>query len=181
MNNIKSIKPIFSRNDDDIDKMAFVNWRMESGELRNLCNLADGYFQSATILIDDCLTENKDKKADIIIFPILACLNHGIELYIKSITLMLNKLIGNNLKIDGTHNLKQLFDTLKARIKDLDGQKRLNEFEKDFVNLSKYINELAQKIKASPKNNKMDFSRYPFSKKMGITFTPTIGQTLKST
>jgi len=159
-----SIKPIFSRN-DVIDKMAFLNWRMESCEIQNVINLAEGYFQSTILLTESCLQTNTDKRADIFIFPILMCLNHGIELYLKANILILNKLLNNNLKIDGTHNLSQLFSTLKARIKDLDGQKSLNTFEKEFNELSNYINELIVKIKASPQNDNMDFSRYPFGKK----------------
>lgn len=158
------LKAIFSRN-DDINKIAFLNWRMDSGEIINLFNLGDAYFDSALILIDTCLADNKDKKADIIIFPIFTCVNHGIEVHIKGLTILLNKIIQNELTIDGTHYLNQLFDTLKARIKDLDGQKALNEFEKDFVELSEYIEELGDKLEASQKNDKMDFSRYPFSKK----------------
>jgi hypothetical protein len=169
MDSEKSIKPIFSRN-DNIDKMAFLNWRMSSESVTNLFDLAEGYFDSSIILTKKCLVNNEDKKADIIIFPILTCLNHGIELYLKGFTLILNDILDNNIKIDGTHNLKQLFNTLKSRIKDLDGQKGLNEFEKEFKDLSEYIEELNAKIEASPKNDKMDFSRYPFSKKDGNHF-----------
>lgn len=75
MDSKKSEKPIFSRN-DDIDKMAFLNWRMESGEIINLFNLAEGYFQSALILTEECLKENRDKKADIVIFPFRIKHNH---------------------------------------------------------------------------------------------------------
>lgn len=164
MSSKKTIKPIFSRN-DSIHRMAFLNWRMEPAGVLNLFNLAEGYFDSSIILTEECLADNKDKKADIIIFPILACLNHGIELYMKAFILILNDILGNNLKIAATHNLRQLFNTLKSRIKDIDGQKGLNEFEKEFDELDEYINELVVKIESSPQNDKMDFARYPFSKK----------------
>lgn len=160
---------VFSRN-DVIDKMAFLDWRMGSGEIQNIINLAEGYFQSAILQTENCLHDNSDKRADIIIFPILMCLNHGIELYLKASILILNKLLNNNLKIEGTHNLDQLYNTLRARIKDLDGQKASNEFGKDFKELSDYIKELIMKIQASPENDKMDFSRYPFGKKGGNHF-----------
>jgi len=52
----------------------------------------------------------------------------------------------------------------------LEGQKALNEFEKEFIGLSNYINELVKKVEANPKNDKMDFARYPFSKKGGNHF-----------
>jgi hypothetical protein len=164
-----SIKPIFSRN-DVIDKMAFLDWRMESGGIQNIINLAEGYFQSAILQTESCLQDNSGKRSDIIIFPILMCLNHAIELYLKANILILNKLLNNNLKADGTHNLSQLYNTLKARIQDLDGHKASNQFAKDFKELSDYINELVAKIQASPENDKMDFSRYPFGKNGGNHF-----------
>lgn len=137
---------------------------MDSCEIKNILNLADAYLTSAIHLSIDCINDNADKKADILIFPILANTNHGLELYIKGITLILNGLLENNKKIEGTHNLKQLFNTLKARIKELDGQRILNQFVKDFIELSEYIDELFEKIKSTPKNDKMDFSRYPTTK-----------------
>ena len=158
------LKDIFSRN-EDYRKIAFLNWRMDSDNILNLFNLGDGYFDSSLVLIEECLSNNKDKKADIFIFPIFTSINHGIEVYLKGITIAFNKMIQNGQNADGTHNLKQLFDTLKARIQDLDGQKALNQFEKDFEDLTAYINELNNKIESTQRNDKMDFSRYPFSKK----------------
>lgn len=135
-----------------------------------MINLAEGYLESAILLTESCLNNNTWKRADIVIFPILMCFNHGIELYLKANISIYNKLLNNNLKIDGTHNLKQLYTTLRARIKDLDGQKASNEFEKDFKEISSYIDELITKIQASPENDKMDFSRYPFGKRGGSHF-----------
>ncbi|MBD8389173.1 hypothetical protein [Dysgonomonas sp. BGC7] len=160
----KSNKPIFSRN-DEIDKMAFMSWRMGLGQINNTINLAEGYFESAIVQTESCLQDNEWKRADILIFPMLMCLNHGIELYLKASISIYNELLNNNLKVDGTHNLSQLYTTLKARIKDLDGQKASNEFEKNFKVLSDYIDELISKIQTSPNNDKMDFSRYSFGKK----------------
>lgn len=158
------IQPIFSRN-EDISKISFLNWRMESDSITHLFNLGDGYFDSSLILVEKCLEDNKDKKADILIFPIFTSVNHGIEVYLKGLTLLLNKILDNQLLIEGTHNLSQLLNTLKSRIKDLDGQKELNTFEKEFEDLSTYIVELNEKLEASQRNDNMDFSRYPFSKK----------------
>jgi len=158
------LKPIFSRH-LDIDKMSFLNWRMESGETRNILNLAEGYLTSAIQLSEICLFDNEDKKADILIFPILANANHALELYLKGLTIMLNEILGNSQKIEGTHNLKQLYNTLKARIKELDGQRALTELEGNFIELTEYIEELVEKIDSTPQNDKMDFARYPFTKK----------------
>lgn len=134
-------------------------------KMRNIMNLGEGYLSAAIYLLEVCLTDNEDHKADILIFPILANANHGLELYFKGLTYILDELLGVEQKIEGTHNLRQLFNTLKARIKGLDGQRVLNEFEEDFKELSDYIDELFDRIEATPQNDKMDFPRYPFSKK----------------
>lgn len=158
------MKPIFSRN-EYIDRMAFLNWRMSFGKENNLNELAEGYLVSSLYLIDQCLLDNEDKKADIVIFPILTCINHGIELYLKSLILILNSKLNNGYKLDGTHNLKQLINTLRARIKDNFGQKEMNDFDQKFIQLTSYIDELIGRIGYTEKDDKMDFSRYPFSKK----------------
>lgn len=165
----EKVQDIFSRN-EVIDKMAFLNWRMENEDIANLFNLGDGYFESALILCNKCLSNNKGKIADILIFPIFMNFNHGIELYLKGLTLTLNELLKVDIKIDGTHNLKQLFSVFKSRIKDLDGQKKANEIVKDISNLQEYLNELTSKLNPNERNDKMDFSRYPFSKKDGNHF-----------
>lgn len=76
----KTIKPIFSKN-EDFRKIAFLNWRMDSSDIRSLLNLADGYFVSGLELTKQCLDDNSHNRADILIFPILTNINHGIELY----------------------------------------------------------------------------------------------------
>ncbi len=165
----KARKEIFSRN-DEIAKMAFLNWRMESSDIVNLYNLGDGYFLSAQILCDRLISCNNEKEADIVIFPIFMNFNHGIELYLKGLILTLNQLLGTERKIEGTHNIKQLFDILKSRIKDIDGQKNAYKFSVDCSNLAEYIDELMRKIVPNNKNDKMDFSRYPFTKRDGNHF-----------
>lgn len=162
-------KDVFSRN-EEINKMAFLNWRMESGDIVNLFNLGDGYFESSILLCDKCLSNNEEKVADILIFPIFMNFNHGIELYLKGLILTLNNLLEIDTKIDGTHNLNQLFSVFKARIKDLDGQRKVNEIVDDNYNLNQYLEEITSKLEPNDKNDKMDFSRYPFSKRDGNHF-----------
>ncbi len=85
------MQPIFSRN-INIDKIAFLNWRIsQNSDIRNLLNLADGFLISAIELAKHCLENNEDKRADILIFPILTNANHGIELYLKSLNWTLNE------------------------------------------------------------------------------------------
>ena len=154
------MKPIFSRN-IDINKIAFLNWRIDKdSHILNLVNIADGFFLSAIELTRHCLKNNDDKRADILIFPILTNVNHGLELYLKSLNWMLNELSGNDKRIEGGHNLKQIFQTIKAKFKKYDGGITYAEFKRETISIEQYINELFDKIQATPKNDKMDFSRY---------------------
>lgn len=157
------MQPIFSRN-IDFNKIAFLNWRIESGEdIRNMLNLAEGYLDSSIALAKHCLDDNEDKKADILIFPILTNANHGIELYLKAMTWTLNKLLNIEKKIEGGHNIKQIFQTVRSKIKLYKGNLSLKEFNASTKELENYINELFDKVEATPKDDKMDFSRYPMS------------------
>jgi hypothetical protein len=159
------MQPIFSRN-DDINKMAFLNWRMEGDtKIRYWLNLAEGYMNSSIILAKQCLIFNRNKQADILIFPIFTNANHGLELYLKSLNWMLNKILKSNSKIEGNHNIQQIFRIVKSKIKILGGTSELKSFESEMVELDSYINELFEKIKATSKDDRMDFSRYPFSNK----------------
>jgi len=156
------MKPIFSRN-SDIDKTAYLNWRISNDEILNLLNLADGYMLSAIELAKKCVASNEDKQADILIFPIFSNANHGIELYLKAITWILNKLADSDLRIEGKHNINQIFRMARAKIRKYNGQLSFTEFENATQNLQFYLQELAETINATPKSDKMDFSRYPFT------------------
>ncbi|SDF13403.1 hypothetical protein SAMN05216464_11373 [Mucilaginibacter pineti] len=159
------MNPIFSRN-DDIDKIAFLNWRISyDEEIRNLLNMADGFMLSAIRVARMCLINNGDKSADILIFPILTNANHGIELYLKGIMWTLHKLMKSDMKIEGSHNIKQIYETVSAKIKVYKGQISHKEFKNATADLRAYIGELFNKIEATPQKDKMDFSRYPFNNK----------------
>jgi hypothetical protein len=159
------MQPIFSRN-DDIDKIAFLNWRIDKADdIRNLRSLADGFMLSSIRLAKLCLIYNGDKSADVLIFPIITNANHGIELYLKTITWTLNKIMNSQSRIEGSHNIKQIYDTVKAKIKKYKGQISVKDFEDNTAELQEYIVELFDKIKATPTKDNMDFSRYPFNTK----------------
>jgi hypothetical protein len=159
------MKPVFSRN-DDIEKIAFLNWRISyDDEIRNLLNMADGFMLSAIRLAKMCLINNGDKSADILIFPILTNANHGIELYLKGIMWALNKIMKSEMKIEGGHNIKQIFETVSAKVKLYKGGISLKDFKKGTSELRLYIDELFNKIDATHQKDKMDFSRYPFNNK----------------
>lgn len=158
------MKPIFSRN-EEIDKIAFLNWRISKKEdIPNLFNIADGFLSAAIKLAKLSLINNRDKSADILIFAILTNANHGIELYLKAMTWTLNKIIGSEMRIEGGHNIQQIYDTVRARIKDYKGQVSLKEFDGSTLSLKEYIKELFDKIQVD-KGVNMDFSRYPLNSK----------------
>lgn len=155
------VQPIFSRN-IDIDKIAFLNWRFDDNDLTHLLNLADGFLLSSIQLAKKCLNNNKNKKADILIFPILTNTNHGIELYLKSLIGMFNQIASGEFKIERGHNLKQLYETAKAKSLLCEDHSIKVSFKEATKDLKYYISELFEKLEASPGNDKMDFSRYPF-------------------
>ncbi|MEX3913727.1 hypothetical protein AB4672_18265 [Bacillus paralicheniformis] len=119
------------------------------------------------MLAEDVLNENFNKKADIIIFPILFNTNHGIELYLKAITWSLNILMKSEYKIEGNHDIKQILSTVKSKVCKFEKEKKKKQqFLRLIENLNAYVNELNEKIEIanSKKSDKMDFSRYPLTK-----------------
>lgn len=164
------MKPIFTGN-SDFEKSAFVNWRTSKQEdIQNMMVLAEGFLSSAIELAKASLADNSDKKADMLIFPILTNANHGIELYLKSLVWTLNKLLNSQYKIEGKHNIKQILETAKAKIMEYKDQDTLNCFNQQTEDLQNYIDELFAKIQATPQKDKMDFSRYPFDEKYSNHF-----------
>jgi cell fate (sporulation/competence/biofilm development) regulator YlbF (YheA/YmcA/DUF963 family) len=68
-------------------------------------------------------------------------------------------------QLKGRHDMKHIFQTIKSRIKEYKAAEHLQYFKEQTIELENYITELYKKIKATLKNDKMDFSRYPFDKK----------------
>lgn len=108
------------------------------------------------------IRNNRDKKADVLIFPILNNLNNGIELYLKAILWNINELMGRERKMEGKHNIKQIYNTLQARIGESSCGISSKDFTQRTIELKAYLEELYERIKADDRNDKMDFSRYPF-------------------
>jgi hypothetical protein len=157
------MKPIFSRN-EDIDRIAFLNWRIsQDNDIKNLTNIADGYLTAAIRLAKLCLINNKDKSADIVIFPILMNANHAIEIYLKAIMWSLNVIVKSTSKTERGHNLQQLFRSVRSKIKAYGGQISLADFNEGSAGLQLYLNELFEKTHGNDKKDNMDFSRYPFN------------------
>ena len=78
-------KELFSYN-IDIDKNAYLNWRTDRHDnAHNLYVLASDYADGAITLIDCILVDNRDKKADALIMPIMYSIDQSIELFLKAI------------------------------------------------------------------------------------------------
>lgn len=134
------MQPIFSRN-DDVNKIAFMSWRMgEESTPSHMINMADGYLGASIILAKQCLICNSDKKADIIIFLILMNANHGIELYLKAMNWTLDEKQKIVTRIEGKHNIDQIYRMLKSKIKKVFGVKSLRSFEDAMKELECYMN-----------------------------------------
>ncbi|WP_010024520.1 hypothetical protein [Sporolactobacillus inulinus] len=110
------MKDIFSYN-SDIDKNAYINWRTERFDpIHNMMTLADGFMDASLILAEQCLKDNRDKKADIIIYPILFNANHSIELYLKAIMWILNLILKNDKRVEGQHDIKQILNVVRSKV-----------------------------------------------------------------
>jgi hypothetical protein len=164
-----NVKEVFSYN-VDIEKTAYINWRIDRHDpIKNMLVIADGFMSSSLMVAQQVLINNRDKKADILIFPILFNANHAIELYLKAIGWTLNIILRNEKRIEGSHNIHQILNVVKSRVEQFEDDKdRKKTFKELIENLECYINELFFLIeKGGDKNNKdkMDFSRYPFDTK----------------
>jgi hypothetical protein len=162
------MKDIFSYN-SDVDKNAYMNWRIDRhNNINNMITIADGYMKASILLAKQSIADNDDKKADILIFPILFDANHAIELYLKAINWSLNILLDNGKKNEGNHDIQQIFSNVCSRVNEFEKEKEKRKQFKDLTSdLRNYIDELYSEIKkSSVKTNKdnMDFSRYPFVK-----------------
>jgi hypothetical protein len=161
------MKEIFTYN-SDINKTAYINWRTSHHDhIYNMIVIADGFMDSALQLTKDVIDDNKGKRADIFIYPILFNANHAIELYLKAITWTLNIVLNKPSKIEGQHDIRQIFQTVRARVDEFetDKKQRIN-FRNLVKNLELYIEELFGKIQTSNNHkDNMDFSRYPFDQK----------------
>ena len=121
------MEKIFSYN-VDIDKTAYMNWRTRQHQpIHDMMIIADGYMKAAIMLAQDCLQDNGDKKADIVVFPMLFSANHAIELYLKSINWSLNMLLNEKESFCGGHDIRQIWHTVKKRMISFESDNNLRE------------------------------------------------------
>lgn len=147
----------------DIEKSAYLNWRFDF--IRDLetqfYEMGKAYFETAIVLVDECIKNNCDKKADIWIFPILFNTVHGIEIYLKGFNSQIKVLDKiekqqyQDSKIEGAHNILQLCQLAISLINQSSKKELLSDFEfvKKFIEIL-YMN-----------TNDMTFARYPITNK----------------
>jgi len=148
------MKDIFSYN-TDIEKNAYMNWRTNRFDhIHNMIVVAEGFKDSALLLVKEILKDNRGKKADNLIFPILFNANHSIEVYLKAICWMQNQLLEKSDTFDGNHNLKGLFTKVVALENELNKSNDKALFYNMLSNLKAYIDELYGRIERTVKDNK---------------------------
>ena len=158
----KKLPSIFNYN-KDIDKTAYLNWRMDfNNSRRQFIVMGEAYFSSAYSLIQQCVSDNNDKKADAWIFPIMFNVVHGIEVYLKAINVSLNLLLcKKRIKIEGGHDIKQLCHTAKQLIIEYKNSNKCLTTEQMFSAIKIIENFIANIYE---KTDDMTFARYPMSK-----------------
>ena len=161
----KKLDSIFQYN-ADINKTAYLNWRTQFTftSRDKFIVMGESFFSTSFNLIQQCLLDNKDKKADAWIFPILFNIIHGIEIYLKAINVSLSYLQNKERKLtEGRHDLKCLCETAKNLIidyKKIRENKVLEEIFQGIKVIENFINNLYEKT------NDITFARYPFTNKM---------------
>lgn len=154
---------IFQYN-QNVEKTAYLNWRSNkyTNQRRQLVVMGDNFFSSAYNLLQQCIKDNGDKKADSWIFPIIFNIVHGIEIYLKAINVILNIVLNEqNQVIQGGHDIKQLCQTSKSLILKYKNRNK-NETTDQMWTAIKVIENFIENI--YKKTNDMTFARYPMDK-----------------
>lgn len=154
---------IFQYN-QNVEKTAYLNWRSNkyTNQRRQLVVMRDNFFSSAYNLLQQCINDNGDKKADSWIFPIMFNIVHGIEIYLKAINVILNIVLNEqNQVIQGGHDIKQLCQTSKSLILKYKNRNK-NETTDQMWTAIKVIENFIENI--YEKTNDMTFARYPMDK-----------------
>lgn len=154
---------IFQYN-QNVEKTAYLNWRSNkyTNQRRQLVVMGDNFFSSAYNLLQQCINDNGDKKADSWIFPIMFNIVHGIEIYLKAINVILNIVLNEqNQVIQGGHDIKQLCQTSKSLILKYKNRNK-NETTDQMWTAIKVIENFIENI--YKKANDMTFARYPMDK-----------------
>lgn len=159
----KNLDTIFQYN-ADIDKTAFLNWRTGFAHTsrRQFVILGEAFFSTAYNLIQQCLLNNRDKKADSWIFPIMFNVVHGIEVYLKAINAALSLVLNKERSItEGGHDLKALYGAARNLIIEYKTSNKCATTEEMFQGI-KVVGKFIENI--YKKTDDMTFARYPLAK-----------------
>lgn len=149
-----------------------MNWRTNRFDhIHNMHVIAEGFMNSAITLAQTSLKDNHDKKADMLIFPILFNLNHGIEVYLKAMCWSLNQLLNKKETFESSHNLNNLIKETKKLTSAFDNRTEALQWS---LQLEKYIDELYSKIETVKDNGKkvydITFARYSLTRDLEPQF-----------
>lgn len=146
----------YLENQHDQSHYAYMSWRMREGkEAVKYQEQGEGYFVSAIILLEQCLAENRDRKGDAVIFPVLFNAEQGVELYIKAFFKLLGEhgiLYQGRLR---THDIKTLFANWMTLLSQSDAAVR-QIAEKDIETIRSFITHLFEKTED------VTFARFPY-------------------
>jgi len=170
-----SLPPFWGSFGDD-SSTAVLNWRFRNDtEIpTQFFNMGEGYFETATCLLNNCIEDYYNLKRDVWIFPILFNVVHGIELYLKGFNSLLRTFpesIGpygwGEYKIHGKHDIKQLYEEAVSLIRQkIEDKNYRDEFVEELKFIQKFIDMLYTET------NDMTFARYPIdNKKNGHFYT----------
>lgn len=159
----KKLDSIFQYN-SDINKTSYLNWRTGFGHTprRQFVVMGEAFFSTAYNLLQQCLLDNSDKKADSWIFPIMFNTVHGIEVYLKAINASLSVVLNKSRGVsEGGHDLKALCKTARNLIIEYQTLNKNTTTEQMFQGI-KVVDKFIANI--YEKTDDMTFARYPLAK-----------------
>ena len=159
----KKLDTIFQYN-PDIKKTSYLNWR--TGFIHTVRGqfivIGEAFFSTAYNLLQQCLIDNSDKKADLWIFPIMFNIVQGIEVYLKAINATLSVVLKKNRGVsEGGHDLKALCGTARNLIieyKTMNKNTTTSQMFEGIKVVEKFISNIYEKT------DDMTFARYPLAK-----------------
>ena len=170
----KKLDTIFQYN-ADINKTSYLNWRTGFAHTsrRQFVVMGEAFFSTAYNLLQQCLIDNSDKKADSWIFPIMFNIVHGIEVYLKAINAVLSVVLKKNRGVsEGGHDLKALCGTARNLVieyKTANKNTTTSQMFEGIKVVEKFISNIYEKT------DDMTFARYPLAKnKQGHFYIETV-------
>lgn len=123
-------RSFYAENKRDQNCYAYLTWRMHDDNIDFAYKeMGEGYFVSSIILLENCLEDNRDRKGDSIVFPILFNIEQAVELYLKAMIKLVQR-NGENLCINTNgHNIASKLQSFMDRFHSKDPAKAAIAFE----------------------------------------------------